>query len=101
MKFTNFKKIKRVTFKYPELMDKDSEQKVIDLFNTINTLKDNISDIRSEANLKEKELVRLQEEWNTINKLIIVDYETYEKEVINNEVNIGFKFSADINKDIH
>ena len=101
MKFTDFKKINKVTFKYPELMREDSEQQVIDLFNRIYSLKEEIADIRTEADSKEKELLELQKKWNLIKDLISVEYETYEKDYTVESLNVGFKFSADINKNIH
>lgn len=101
MKITDYKKIKEVTFKYPELMKENASEQIKNLFNTINKLEEEIADTRAQANIKEKQLNLLQKEWNSIKDIIDIEYETYEKDYTVNSLNVGFKFSADINKNIH
>ena len=101
MIFTDYTKIKRVNFKIPELMSDTAQEEVIALFNEIKTLKDKISDLRMEALSLEPKLKEKEKKWQAISSLIDIEYETFEKDVINNPIYVGFNFGTEINKHIH
>lgn len=101
MKYTDYTKIKKITFKVPEMMSPSAEEETINLFNSIRELKDEISDLRMAADQKEKELKVLESKWNILNSLMDIEYETIEKEEVKGEINVGFNFGTDINKHIH
>ena len=98
---TDYNKIKRVTFKVPDMMTDKAEEKVIEKFNAINALKDKIADLRMEASKLEQEQRKLEKEWNDIYPLLDIEFETYEKEEIHENVYVGFNFGTDINKHLH
>lgn len=101
MIYTDYNKIKKVTFKVPKLMHEGAEEEVIGLFNDINNLKDHIADLREEASKLETKLKALEATWLCISPLLDIEYETEEGEDIHDDVNISFNFSADINKNVH
>lgn len=101
MKYTDYTKIKKVTFKVPEMMEANAEEEVIRLFNDIQALKDEISDLRMEATKKDKDFKVLEEKWNLLLPLLDIEYETKEKEEVKGEINVGFNFGTEINKHIH
>ena len=101
MIYTDYTRIKKVTFKVPEMMEANAEEEVIKLFNNIKSLKDKISDLRMEATLKDKDLKVLEEKWNLLLPLLDIEYETEEKEEIHENIYVGFNFGTEINKHIH
>jgi len=101
MIYTDYTKIKRVNFKVPELMNEQAEEEVINLFNRIKALDDEISSLRMEATNKEKQLQALKEKWSMFSSLLDIEFDTKEKEEVHQDVNIGFNFHSDINKKIH
>lgn len=101
MIYTDYTKIKKVTFKVPELMSENAEAEAIKLFNDIRELKDKISDLRMEASNLEKNLKVLEAKWNILSSLLDIEFETGEKEDIQQTVNIGFNFGTEVNKHIH
>lgn len=101
MKYTDYTKIKKITFKVPEMMSPSAEEEAINLFNSIRELKDEISDLRMAADQKEKELKVLESKWNILNPLLDIEYETKEKEEIHQDIYVGFNFGTEINKHLH
>jgi phage shock protein A len=101
MIYTDYTKIKKISFKVPELVNEKAEEEVINLFNRIKALKDDISSLRMEATEKEKQLQVLEEKWNILSALLDIEFDTKEKAEVHQDVNIGFNFHSDINKKIH
>ena len=101
MIYTDYTKIKKVTFKAPEMMKTNAEEEVINLFNSIRVLKDEISDLRMTASEKEKNLGVLEAKWNLLLPLLDIEYATEEKEEVHGTINVGFNFGTDVNKHIH
>lgn len=101
MIYTDYTKIKKVTFKVPEMMEANAEEEVIRLFNNIQALKDEISDLRMEATKKDKDLKVLEGKWNLLLPLLDIEYETKEKEEVHQDIYVGFNFGTDINKHLH
>ena len=101
MIYTDYEHIKKVTFKVPDMMTENAEKEVINLFNSINELKKEISDLRMEATCLDKDLKVLEEKWNLLLPLLDIEYETKEKEEVKGEINIGFNFGTEVNKHIH
>ena len=82
-------------------MNEQAEEEVINLFNRIKALDDEISSLRMEATNKEKQLQALKEKWSMFSSLLDIEFDTKEKEEVHQDVNIGFNFHSDINKKIH
>ena len=101
MKYTDYTKIKKVTFKVPDMMTENAEQEVIKLFNNIKALKDKISELRMEASKLENDLRVLEVKWNALSLLMDIEYETKEKEEVHQDIYVGFNFGTDINKHLH
>ena len=101
MIYTDYTKIKKVHFKVPELLKDDAEEKVINLFDSIKVLKDDIATLRMEITEREKKLLELEDQWTILSALLDIEFETEEKAEVHQDVNIGFNFHSDINKKIH
>lgn len=100
MKYTNYSKIKKINFRYPEIMAKDADSLVKELFEKLLTCKDMLAEANSVADGIRKTIKSLEEEWAAIQPLIDVVYETEDREEIINKVNIGFKMGTEVNKNI-
>lgn len=101
MLVTDYNNIKKVTSKVPELTKENIEESTIKLFNNIKALREKIYTLRDEISKYEKSLKDLISTWELISPILDIEYETVEKEEIHNQVNIGFNFGSEINKDIH
>lgn len=101
MIYTDYENIKKVTFKVPDMMTDKAEEEVINLFNSIKALKDEISELRMTATKKDKELKVLQDKWNLLLPLLDIEFETKEKEEIHQDIYVGFNFGTDVNKHLH
>ena len=82
-------------------MTNKAEEEVINLFERIKALKDEISGLRMEALKKDKELKILQDKWSLILPLLDIEYAMKEKEEVKEEINVGFNFGTEINKHLH
>lgn len=101
MEITNYKAIKDVELLRPYLMAPDAKETIIALFNKIQELKDTISMLCMAAEEKRKELAEREKEWNSLQDLIKVTYETTQKEEVRGDICLGFNFGTEINKHIH
>ena len=101
MKYTNYKKLEKVIFRYPDLMEKNAEDKVKALFKDMEHTRELLADANSVADEYRKHLTDLEKQWQAISNMADFVYKTEDREDNTNEVNIGFNFSADINKNIH
>lgn len=101
MKFTDYKKIEKVEFLYPELMAKDAKERIMKLHEQIQLTEDVLAETNAVADELRKQLVEYEKEWDTISPLIKVSYGQIEKEEVKGEINLGFNFGTEINKHIH
>ena len=101
MKYTNYRGIDKIEFKYPALMAKDAETKVRKLFEQIQLTKDLLGDAVIVAEELRTRLDELEKEWETMSNLIKVSYKEEEKEEVKGDIHLGFNFGTDINKHIH
>lgn len=101
MEITNYKAIKSIKLLHPELMAPDAEEKIIALFNSIQKDKDAISDACMAVEEMRNVLEAKEKEWDRLQDLIEVTYETKYKEEVKGEICVGFNFGTEINKHIH
>ena len=101
MEITNYKVIEKITFRHPELMAPDAEEKIIALFNDIQQRKDAISDACMAVEDMRKKLADKEDEWDMLQELIDVTYKTEYKEEVKGDICIGFNFGTEVNKHIH
>lgn len=101
MKVANFRELDKVSFVYPELMSKDAELKVKNLFVEIQLTEDLLAEANKVSDELRARLKYLRNQWAALQSLVDVTFKTEEKKEIKNDVNLGFNFSADINKNIH
>ena len=101
MKFTDYKQIDKIEFLYPELMSKDAKERVRKIHEQIQLSKDLLVDANTVANELRKKIISLEKEWELLSPLMKVTYKTIEKEEVRGEINLGFNFGTEINKNIH
>ena len=101
MEITNYKAIKKITLLHPEIMAPDAEEKIIALFNDIQQMKDTISDAYMAVEKMRDELKVKEKEWNKLQDLITITYETKYKEEVKGDICLGFNFGTEVNKHIH
>lgn len=101
MEITNYKAIKKITLLCPEIMAPDAEEKIIALFNDIQQMRDTISDAYMAVEKMREELEVKEKEWNKLQDLITVTYETKYKEEVKGDICLGFNFGTEVNKHIH
>ena len=101
MKYTNYRVIDKIEFKYPALMAKDAETKVRKLFEQIQLTKDLLGDAVVVAEELRTRLDELEKEWETMSNLIKVTYKVEEREEVKGDIHLGFNFGTDVNKHIH
>ena len=101
MKFTDYKQIDKIEFLYPELMSKDAKERVRKIHEQIQLSKDLLVDANTVANELRKKIISLEKEWELLSPLMMVTYKTIEKEEVRGEINLGFNFGTEINKNIH
>ena len=101
MEITNYKAIKKITLLHPEIMAPDAEEKIIALFNDIQQMRDTISDAYMAVEKMREELEVKEKEWNKLQDLITVTYETKYKEEVRGDICLGFNFGTEVNKHIH
>ena len=101
MKYTDYTQIEDIKFKYPDLMSEDAKNLIMWKFREIHNIKELIANANAAAADLGKKLKSLERDWQAVQPLIEVTYKEVEKEDIHNEVNIGFNFNSEINKNIH
>ena len=101
MKYTNYREIDKIEFKYPELMAKDADVKVRKVFEQIQMTKDLLGDAVIVAEELRTRLDELEKEWETMSNLVKVTYKVEEREEVRGSINLGFNFGTDVNKHIH
>ncbi len=74
-------KIKRVTFKHPELMGKDAEKMVKLEYRELLDVKEKLYAAREDVRRLEKKYDALEKSWNAKKELFDIEFESTEKEV--------------------
>ena len=74
-------KIKKVTFKHPELMGKDAEKMVKSEYRELLNIKEKLYAAREEVRKLEKLYGTLEADWNAKKEMFDIEFESTEKEV--------------------
>lgn len=75
------KKIKDITFKFPELMGEDARKLILGEYEALVNLQDRLYLARDEVRYLEKELENKMKEWDGKTDLFDIEFESTEKEV--------------------
>lgn len=81
VKVVDYAKIKRVTFKHPELMGKDAEKMVKSEYRALLDIKEKLYAAREEVRRLEKKYDTLEKNWNAKKDMFDIEFESTEKEV--------------------
>lgn len=81
VKVVDYAKIKRVTFKHPELMGKDAEKMVKSEYRELLNVKEKLYAAREEVRKLEKLYGTLEADWNSKKDMFDIEFESTEKEV--------------------
>ena len=84
----DYAKIKRVTFKHPELMGKDAEKMVKLEYRELLDVKEKLYAAREEVRRLEKKFGTLEKNWNAKKDMFDIEFESTEKEVKTEKSNI-------------
>lgn len=88
VKVVDYAKIKRVTFKHPELMGKDAEKMVKLEYRELLDVKEKLYDAREEVRRLEKKFGTLEKNWNSKKDMFDIEFESTEKEVRTEKSNL-------------
>lgn len=81
IKVVDYAKIKRVTFKHPELMGKDAEKMVKLEYRALMDAQEELYEAREKVRKLEKRLDAMQKAWNSKKEMFDIEFESTEKEV--------------------
>lgn len=81
-------KIKRVTFKHPELMGKDAEKMVKLEYRELLDVKEKLYAAREEVRRLETLYGTLETDWNSKKEMFYIEFESTEKEVKTEKSNV-------------
>ena len=81
VKVVDYAKIKRVTFKHPELMGKDAEKMVKLEYRELLDVKEKLYAAREEVRRLEKKYDTLEKNWNSKKEMFDIEFESTEKEM--------------------
>lgn len=81
VKVVDYAKIKRVTFKHPELMGKDAEKMVRLEYACLIDAQEKLYETREKVRELEKRLDAMQKDWNSKKDMFDIEFESTEKEV--------------------
>jgi hypothetical protein len=81
VKVVDYAKIKRVTFKHPELMGKDAEKMVKLEYRELLDVKEKLYAAREEVRRLEKKYDALEKNWSAKKDMFEIEFESNEKEV--------------------
>ena len=87
----DYAKIKRVTFKHPELMGKDAEKMVESEYRELLNVKDKLYAAREEVRNLENLYRTLEADWNSKKDMFDIEFESTEKEVKTIKTILGLK----------
>lgn len=88
VKVVDYAKIKRVTFKHPELMGKDAEKMVKLEYRELLDVKEKLYAAREEVRRLEKKYDTLEKNWNAKKDMFDIEFESTEKEVKTEKSNL-------------
>lgn len=88
VKVVDYAKIKRVTFKHPELMGKDAEKMVKLEYRELLDVKEKLYAAREEVRRLEKKYDALEKNWNSKKDMFNIEFESTEKEVKTEKANL-------------
>lgn len=81
VKVVDYAKIKRVTFKHPELMGKNAEKMVKLEYRALMDAQEELYEAREKVRKLEKRLDAMQKAWNAKKEMFDIEFESTEKEV--------------------
>lgn len=81
-------KLQDITFKYPSIMADDAKEKILEKYNEILTLKDQLADDRMRILEMEKVLKEKEKEFRELSTLCSFEFATKQVNQIRNEVSI-------------
>jgi hypothetical protein len=81
VKVVDYAKIKRITFKHPELMGKNAEKMVKLEYRELMDVKEKLYAAREEVRRLEKKYDSLQKAWDAKKEMFDIEFECTEKEV--------------------
>ena len=84
----DYAKIKRITFKHPELMGKDAEKMVKLEYRELLDVKEKLYAAREEVRRLEKKYDTLEKNWNAKKDVFDIEFESTEKEVKTEKANL-------------
>ena len=88
VKVVDYAKIKRVTFKHPELMGKNAEKRVKSEYIALLNVKEKLYAAREEVRRLEKKYDTLEKNWNAKKEMFDIEFESTEKEVKTEKSNL-------------
>lgn len=88
VKVVDYAKIKRVTFKHPEIMGKDAEKMVKLEYRELLDVKERLYAAREEVRRLEKKYDTLEKNWNSKKDMFDIEFESTEKEVKTEKANL-------------
>lgn len=88
VKIVDYAKIKRVTFKHPELMGKEAEKMVKLEYKELLDVKEELYAAREEVRRLEKKYDTLEKNWNAKKDMFDIEFESTEKEVKTEKANL-------------
>lgn len=77
---TDTRKIKRICFKYPDLIGPDTENRIKESYQKLLELKDLLHEYRTKVIELEKEVSKKDQEFREITATCTIEFATYEKE---------------------
>lgn len=81
-------KIKKVTFKHPELMGKDAVKMVKLEYRSLMDAQEELYEAREKVRKLEKRLDAMQKAWNSKKEMFDIEFESTEKEVKTEKANL-------------
>lgn len=88
VKVVDYSKIKRVTFKHPELMGEDAEKMVRLEYACLINAQEKLYETREKVRELEKHLDAMQKDWNAKKDMFDIEFESTEKEVKTEKANL-------------
>ena len=95
MKIKNYKKIKSISSKFPDITNKKAEKQIEKAFYKIQKMEDKLAKMRTEAILLDQELKEVQKEYKNRIELFNIEFEDIEFKEIRNEVSLSINNSSD------
>ena len=103
------RKISKIKFHYPELMSPKAEELILALYDLISAYENKIAGYHDEILKCQDRLKQLESEWSKVLEVADIYFEdeendwstaTFDPATVRDRI-IGFKFSSDVNKEIH